>query len=202
MTKTQIVAFAIVPIFFLGSTASADDHAQLESMKTAVDTCLPVKPLPSILSLDDAKMLVKADASPLWCNLVNNLGYLWHTPKSTVKLSSNMERAMIYSRRTAVIVTDRCLQNNVRLNFSLKNRVLAYVNYQHKCENNGDMKACDMARKVVLDMLYGGLGKDARNMMVRLRRIRQKGNKACSKKEEMAQYCKSISLNATVCENL
>ncbi|EDN70044.1 hypothetical protein BGP_3374 [Beggiatoa sp. PS] len=109
---------------------------------------------------------------------------------------------MTENRRVLQSAANECLQNNLNLEFSLKNRIIAYVNQQHQCEKTGVKEACDTARKLAFNILYSDLaGKDALRMKVRLKRIVEK-SKGCVKMEEITNYCGQIGMRTSVCDGL
>jgi ribosomal protein L20A (L18A) len=201
MTKTQYLVLSIVPLFLYSALAASEEP--FESSQKTIEHCLPVKPLPSKLTLDDAKTLLKANYSPSWCQLISQLGYLWNDPtSSSLSQSAQMEVGMTENRRVLQSAAKECLQSNLNLEISLKNRIIAYVNHQHQCETTGVKEACDRARGLAFNILYSDLaGKDALRMKVRLKRIVEK-SKGCVKMEEITNYCQQIGMRTTVCEKL
>lgn len=199
MIKIQYLVLSIVPLFLcFHSVEVASQEEPFESSQKTIEHCLPVKPLPSKLTLDDAKRLLKANYSPTWCQLISQLGYL-DEPISP-SLSSQKEVGMIENRRVLQSAANECLQNNLNLEFSLKNRIIAYVNHQHQCETTGVKEACNRARGLAFNILYSDLGgKDALRMKVRLKRIVEK-SKGCVKMEEVTNYCEQIGMRTSVCD--
>lgn len=208
MRKAKFIALSMIPLFFLGSmTVQARQILSFESIKTVVDACLPVKLLPSPLSLDDAKALWNANYSPSWCQLVSQLGYQVSTTLDSPLLE---KEAIKEGRRAAERATNECLlAQAIGLEqsdgfFSLRNRIVAYVGHQYQCEKSGDSSACKRAEQLALNIIYTDLSeKEARKMKVRLKKIQRKSKTCPFQIKQITQYCQNIGLRTKeVCNNL
>jgi hypothetical protein len=205
MRKAKVIALSMIPLFFLGSTVQA---MSFESIKAVVNACLPVKLLPSPLSLDDAKALWDANYSPSWCQLVSQLGYQPDRALSNAPLLD--KEAIKEGRRAAERATNECLlaqaigvEPSDDL-FSLRNRIVAYVSHQYQCEKSSDSSACKRAKRLSLNIVYTDLPeKEARRMKVRLKKIQRKSKTCPFQINQITQYCQNIGLRTKeVCNNL
>jgi len=203
MTK-KLLALFIVPIVILGNmTASgADNQESLLSTKTIIDTCLPVKPLPPLLSLEDVTALDDAKVDPTWCRLVSQLGYQSIKAPMAKALPHDVEKAMNAGSRAAEQATRECLDSTkIGIEDSLKNRLIAYVSQQYKCDRINDWTACISAKYIGLNILYGDIKEDAVKIMRKLN-ILMKKSKECTTIDELTQYCQQIGLKSAICEKL
>lgn len=203
MTK-KLLALFIVPIVILGNMTAtgADLQEQFLSTKTIIDTCLPVKQLPPLLSLEDVTALDDAKVDPTWCRLVSQLGYQSVNAPTAKGLPHEVEKAMNAGSRAAEQATRECLESTkIDIEDSLKNRLIAYVSQQYKCERTNDWTACISAKYIGLNILYGDLKEDAVKIMRKLNILMEK-SKECTTIDELTQYCQKIGLQAAICEKL
>ena len=204
MTKKSLALF-IVPIFLGHMTATGAQPQDLSTQKKIIDTCLPVKPLPPSLTLEDVTALDDATVDPIWCRLVSQLGYQSiKPPKPTDEMLPNeVEEAMNAGRKAAEKATRECLESTqIDISESLKNRLIAYVSQQYKCDRTQDWTACISAKYIGINILYGDLKDDeAVKIMRKLNRLTDK-TKECTTIDELTQYCQNIGLQKAICEKL
>jgi hypothetical protein len=201
MLKTKLIALSVIPLFFWSQMANADYQKEFEAIKSTVDACIPVKPLPPKLTLHDVEMLEKASYGPAWCRLLCQMGYIWPKPR-TKALPPSTRRAVEKGRLAAKNAADQCLiRSAVKMNSVMKYRLIAYVGHQHACDKLRDQEICRRARDIAIDFLYGGNNPHDVQIRKTLKKLISK-SKECNARNELRQYCKQLGVKDDVCNEL
>ncbi|MDM8568214.1 hypothetical protein QUF50_01600 [Thiotrichales bacterium HSG1] len=200
MIKMKIVTFISLFIVFNPVMAISNYIANFNSVKQTIDACLPVRPLPPLLTIADIDVLNKG-SGPQWCRLLRQMGYIW--PKTQNSMSSSKNQMMVKNgRRIAERTAEQCLARSpARLHVIMKRRLVAYVGYQYECDRLRSPKVCQMAKDIALDFLYGYPNEIAVKTRSALEKLMVKA-KECDGKSSMQEYCEKLGITDSVCMEL
>ncbi|RKZ38152.1 MAG: hypothetical protein DRQ49_15130 [Gammaproteobacteria bacterium] len=201
MKKTQLIVISIISLFFMGQIARADYQEDLKAIKQSIDACLPVRPLPPILTLNDIKVLESTEYGPKWCRLLCQMGYLWPKPRQK-SLPYDTQRAVANGKLAAERSAEQCLTRSaVKIHVIMKHRLIAYVGHQYTCDRLRDPEACRRARTIAMDFLYGAPTDEAFKVRKALKKLIDKG-KECNTRDTLRQYCEQLGVKGGACNEL
>ncbi len=199
---TKIKAVVLISLFVIFSPVMAMDGylANFSSIKQTIDACLPVRPLPPLLTITDIKAIEK-DSGPKWCRLLCQMGYIWPKPQNSM-LPLETKIAVKNGRVAAERAAEQCLARSpARLHIIMKRRLVAYVGYQYECDRLRNPKVCQMAKDIAIDFLYGYPNETAVKTRIALERLMEKA-KECNTRESMQKYCKKLGVADSACSEL
>jgi hypothetical protein len=191
----------ILLLLILSPIVAADGYlTNFNSIKQSVDACLPVRPLPPLLTIADIQVL-EQESGPKWCRLLCQMGYVWPKPQNKM-LPPETKIAIKNGRRAAERATEQCLAHSpARLHTIMRRRLVAYVGYQYECDRLRNPKVCQMAKDIAIDFLYGYPSEVAVKTRIALERLIEKA-KECNTRESMQQYCKKLGITDSACAEL
>ncbi len=197
----MIRTIVLLSIFIINPVMAMNGHfANFNSIKQIVDACLPVRPLPPLLTIADIEAMEK-DSGPQWCSLLCQMGYIWPKPQNSM-LPPETKMAVKNGRVAAERATEQCLaRSSARLHIIMKRRLVAYVGYQYECDRLRNPKVCQMAKDIAIDFLYGYPSEIAVKTRTALEKLLEKA-KECNTRGSMQKYCKKLGVADNACAEL
>ncbi|MDM8567213.1 hypothetical protein QUF74_16380 [Candidatus Halobeggiatoa sp. HSG11] len=202
MTNLKIIVLISLCIVFSPTMAAVNSYfTNFNSVKQAIDACLPVKPLPPLLTIADIEALEK-DSGPQWCNLLYQMGYICPKPQNIMLLPPETKQDVKNGRIAFERAAEQCLvRSSAKLHIIMKRKLLAYVGYQYECDKLHNPKVCQMAKDIAIDFLYGYPNENAVKTRIALERLMNKAKK-CNTRGSMQEYCKKLGVSAHACAEL
>lgn len=196
---TRIIV--LISIFIFSPVMAMDGYLEgFSAIKQSVDACLPVRPLPPLLTITDIEALEK-DSGPQWCRLLCQMGYIWPKPQNSM-LPMETKMAVKNGRIAAERAAEQCLARSpARLHIIMKRRLVAYVGYQYECDRLRNPKVCQMAKDIAIDFLYGYPSEIAVKTRTALEKLMEKA-KECNTRGSMQEYCKKLGVADSACAEL